>query len=42
MVSLGAVQRTVGDEEYAEEEEQRMHVQVHHILPPFLDGAACC
>ncbi len=38
MLRSGAVTRTEYDEDFDEENEARVHLLVHNIVPPFLDG----
>ncbi|KAL3860346.1 hypothetical protein ACJMK2_010482 [Sinanodonta woodiana] len=38
MLRSGAVERIDFDEDFEEDNEARVHVQVHNIVPPFLDG----
>ena len=38
MLRSGAVQKVGVDEDFEEEAEARVHILVHNILPPFLDG----
>ena len=38
MLRSGAVQKIDYDEEFDEENEARVHLLVHNIVPPFLDG----
>lgn len=38
MLQSGAVQRIGPDDDIEEEEEGKVHLLVHHIVPPFLDG----
>ena len=38
MLTSGAVHRVAPDEEVDDEESKRVHLLVHHIVPPFLDG----
>ncbi len=38
MLRSGAVQREVYEDEFDEENEARVHLLVHNIVPPFLDG----
>jgi len=38
MMRSGAVQRVDYDEDFDEESEARVHILVHNIVPPFLDG----
>ena len=38
MVRSGAVQKVNYDEDFEEENEARVHILVHNIVPPFLDG----
>ena len=38
MMRSGAVQRVNYDEDFEEDNEARVHLLVHNILPPFLDG----
>ncbi len=38
MMRSGAVQRVDYDEDFEEDNEARVHILVHNIVPPFLDG----
>ena len=38
MLRSGAVQKVNFDEDFEEDNEARVHLLVHNILPPFLDG----
>lgn len=38
MMRSGAVQRLDHDEDFEDESEARVHILVHNIVPPFLDG----
>jgi len=38
MMRSGAVQRLDYDDDFDEENEARVHILVHNIVPPFLDG----
>jgi pre-mRNA-splicing factor ATP-dependent RNA helicase DHX38/PRP16 len=38
MLTSGAVTRVNFDEDFEEENEARVHLLVHNIVPPFLDG----
>ena len=38
MTRSGAVQRLDYDDDFDEESEARVHILVHNIVPPFLDG----
>ena len=38
MLRSGAVQKIEYDDEFDEENEARVHLLVHNIVPPFLDG----
>ena len=38
MIRSGAVQRVKYDDDFEEEVEGRVHLLVHNIVPPFLDG----
>lgn len=38
MLTSGAVHRVAPDDEVDDEESRRVHLLVHHIVPPFLDG----
>ena len=38
MMRSGAVQRLDHDEDFDDESEARVHILVHNIVPPFLDG----
>jgi len=38
MVRSGAVQRLDHDDDFDDETETRVHILVHNIVPPFLDG----
>jgi len=38
MLRSGAVTRTYYDDDFEEENEARIHLLVHNIVPPFLDG----
>jgi len=38
MMRSGAVQRLDYDDDFDEESEARVHILVHNIVPPFLDG----
>ena len=38
MIRSGAVQRVKYDDDFEEEAEGRVHLLVHNIVPPFLDG----
>ncbi len=37
-MTSGVVQRTEFDEDFDESDEAKVHLLVHHIVPPFLDG----
>lgn len=38
MLRSGVVTKTEYDEDFEEENEARVHLLVHNIIPPFLDG----
>lgn len=38
MLRSGAVMKTEYDEDFEEDNEARVHLLVHNISPPFLDG----
>ena len=38
LLTSGVVRRVDVDEDFAEEHEGKVHLLVHNILPPFLDG----
>ena len=38
MLRSGAVQKVNFDEDFEDDSESRVHLLVHNILPPFLDG----
>jgi pre-mRNA-splicing factor ATP-dependent RNA helicase DHX38/PRP16 len=38
MLRSGVVTKTEYDEDFEEENEARVHLLVHNIVPPFLDG----
>ena len=38
MLRSGAVTKTYYDDDFEEENEARIHLLVHNIVPPFLDG----
>ena len=38
MMRSGVVARVNFDEDFDDENEARVHLQVHNIVPPFLDG----
>ena len=38
MMRSGAVQRLDADDDFDDEAEARVHILVHNIVPPFLDG----
>ena len=38
MLTSGAVQRVGPDEDMEDEEEDKVHLLTHHVVPPFLDG----
>lgn len=38
MLTSGVVQRLEVDEDFDEEQQNRVHLLVHNIVPPFLDG----
>ena len=38
MMRSGAVQRLDYDDDFDDESEARVHILVHNIVPPFLDG----
>ena len=38
MLRSGVVEKTVYDEDFDEENEARVHLLIHNIVPPFLDG----
>ena len=38
MLRSGAVERITYDDDFEEENEARVHLLVHNIVPPFLDG----
>ena len=38
MLRSGAVEKIEYDDDFEEETENRVHLLVHNILPPFLDG----
>ncbi len=38
MLRSGAVQKLEYDEDFDDESEARVHLLVHNIIPPFLDG----
>lgn len=38
MMRSGAVQRLDHDDDFDDESEARVHILVHNIIPPFLDG----
>lgn len=38
MLTSGVVQRLEVDEDFEEDNEARVHLLVHNIVPPFLDG----
>ena len=38
MLTSGVVQRTEFDEDFDESDEAKVHLLVHNIVPPFLDG----
>ena len=38
MLRSGVVEKTTYDEDFDEEGEARVHLLIHNIVPPFLDG----
>ena len=38
LLTSGVVRRLDVDEDFAEEQEGKVHLLVHNIVPPFLDG----
>lgn len=38
MLRSGVVEKTTFDEDFDEENEARVHLLIHNIVPPFLDG----
>ena len=38
MLTSGVVQKLDVDEDFEEDQEARVHLLVHNIVPPFLDG----
>ena len=38
MLRSGAIQRTNFEEDFEEDNEARVHLLVHNLVPPFLDG----
>ena len=38
LLTSGVVRRMDVDEDFAEEQEGKVHLLVHNIVPPFLDG----
>ena len=38
MLTSGVVQKLEVDDDFEEEQEARVHLLVHNIVPPFLDG----
>ena len=38
LLTSGVVQRTEFDEDFDESDEAKVHLLVHNIVPPFLDG----
>lgn len=38
MLTSGVVQKLEVDEDFEEESEAKVHLLVHNIVPPFLDG----
>lgn len=38
MLTSGVVQKLEVDEDFEEENEAKVHLLVHNIVPPFLDG----
>ena len=38
MLRSGAVSKLEYDDDFDEDGEKRVHLQVHNIVPPFLDG----
>ena len=38
MLTSGVVQRTEFEEDFDESDEAKVHLLVHNIVPPFLDG----
>ena len=38
MLRSGAVQKVQYDDDFEEDNEARVHILVHNIIPPFLDG----
>ena len=38
MLTSGVVQKLELDDDFEEEQEARVHLLVHNIVPPFLDG----
>ena len=38
MLRSGAIQRTKFEEDFEEDNEARVHLLVHNLVPPFLDG----
>ena len=38
MLRSGVVEKTIYDEDFEEENEARVHLLIHNIVPPFLDG----
>ena len=38
MLRSGVVEKTMFDEDFDEENEARVHLLIHNIVPPFLDG----
>ena len=38
MLTSGVVQRLEVDDEFDDEQQNRVHLLVHNMVPPFLDG----
>lgn len=38
MLTSGVVQRLEVDEDFEEDNAAKVHLQVHNLVPPFLDG----
>jgi pre-mRNA-splicing factor ATP-dependent RNA helicase DHX38/PRP16 len=38
MLTSGVVQRLEVDEDFEDEQQNRVHLLVHNMVPPFLDG----
>ena len=41
LLTSGVVRKLDADEDFEEEQEAKVHLLVHNIVPPFLDGKNC-